>query len=221
VEDGFLPPEPPGPAPELGGKAAPRPPEPAQAPPPAQAQAPQSAYPPPGPGYAPPGAQGQPPPPPGQPPPPGSWYPPAGQGWQQPGPQPWAYPRPSAPDNPQAIAGFVLSLVSLGLLVVSVGLSSIASVGCAIAGMVFGRKGVRRVDAGETPKHRGLGQAGFWIGLGSLILSLIATAAWIAVLVAAISDEEFRDDLEREFDGSQTLSTAVLAAFRVALHLLA
>ena len=218
MEGGFLPPEPPGPAPELGGRPAPRSPEPAQPPPPAQAppsaQAQHPAYPQPGPGYAPSGAQGQ-------PPPPGGWYPPAGQGWQQPGPQPWAYPRPSAPDNPQAIAGFVLSLVSLGLLVVSVGLSSIASVGCAIAGMVLGRKGVRRVDAGETPKHRGLGQAGFWVGLGSLILSLLATAAWIAVLVAAISDEEFRDDLERELDGSQTLSTAVLAAFRVALHLLA
>jgi hypothetical protein len=187
---GFLPPEPAGPEPELGGRSAPRPPAPVY-------QAPQA-----------------------QPPPPGSSYPPAAPGWQ-PAPQPWAYPQPPAPENNQAIAGFVLSLVSLGLLVVSLGLSSVISLGCAIAGMVFGRKGVNRVDAGETPKHRGLGQAGFWIGLAGLILSLIATAAWVAVLVAALTDDEFRNDLEREFDGSQSISAAVVAALRSALHLLA
>jgi hypothetical protein len=189
---GFLPPEPAGPEPELGGRPAPQPQAPVYQPP-----------------------EPQPPP---QPPPPG--YPPPAPGWQ-PATQPWAYPQQPAPENNQAIAGFVLSLVSVGLLVVTLGLSSIISLGCAIAGMILGRKGVNRVDAGETPRHRGLGQAGFWIGLTGLILSLIATAAWVAVLIAALTDDEFRNDLEREFDESQSLSAAVLAAARAALHLLA
>jgi hypothetical protein len=190
VESGFLPPQAPGPEPELGGKPAPKAPEPVFA------------------------HQG------GQVPPPRAGAPPGAPTWQ-PAPQPWAHPQQRAPDNNQAIAGFVLSLVSLGLLVVTLGLSSIISLGCAIAGMILGRKGVNRVDAGETPKHRGLGQAGFWTGLAGLILSLIATAAWVAVLVAALTDDEFRNDLEREFDESQSLSVAALATARVALHLLA
>ena len=199
---GFLPPEPAGPEPELGGRPAPPPPQaapPPQAPPPpAHGQYGQQAYPPP-PGY-------------GQPPPPGVWYPSQPQGW--------AYPQQTVPDNGQAVAGFILSLVAGGLLLISAGLSSIVSVGCAVAGMVLSRKGVRRVDAGETPKNRSLGQAGFWIGLVSLIFSVIATAAWVAVFIAALSDEDFRDDLEREFDDSQSLSVLAAAALRTALHLL-
>ncbi len=111
--------------------------------------------------------------------------------------------------------------MAIGLLLFSAGLSSIISVGCAIAGLVLGRKGVRKVDEGKTPQHRSLGQAGFWIGLVGLILSLIATAFWIAVLIAALSDEDFRDDLEDEFDESESLSVVAAAALRVALHLMA
>jgi hypothetical protein len=196
VEGRFLPPEPPGPEPELGGRPAA----------PSQPQGGTQAGPPPGQWHQ----QQQPAPP------AGGWYPPPGQGWQQ--PPAWGYPQPAAPENNPAVAGFVLSLVSLGLLVVSVGISTVISVGCAIAGMVLGRKGVRRVDAGETPRHRGLGQAGFWIGVASLVLSLLATAAWIAVLIAAISDDEFRDDLEREFDDSESI-TAVVTVLRLAVLL--
>ncbi|MGH2824070.1 MAG: hypothetical protein ACRDLY_13810, partial [Thermoleophilaceae bacterium] len=58
--------------------------------------------------------------------------PPAYGDWQQPKPQ---------PDNGPAVAGFVLSLVSGGLLVISIGLSSIVSVACAILGLVYSRRG--------------------------------------------------------------------------------
>jgi hypothetical protein len=184
----FLPPEPPGPEPELGGK----PPPPPAPPPPAYAQ--------PQPGYQP------------------AWQ---QQQQQQQPPQTWTYPQQRVPDNNQAVTGFILSLVGGGLLLVSAGLSSIVSVGLSIAGMILGRQGVKRVDAGETPKHRSLGQAGFWIGLVSLILSVIATAIWVAVLIAAISDDELRRDLEREFDDSQSLSVITAAAVRLTLHLLA
>jgi hypothetical protein len=180
-EQGFLPPEPAGPEPELGGR-------PPQAPPPQAPQAPQQPQPP-------PQTYGYPPPPPGYgyPPPP----PPPGYGYQQyaypPQPQ-WAYPQQSVPDNGQAVAGFVLSLVALGLLVISAGLSTIVSLGCAIAGIVCSRNGKKKVEAGETPKHRGLAQAGFIIGWVSVALSVLATIGWILVIALAATDNSSNDD---------------------------
>lgn len=172
-ETGFLPPEPAGPEPELGGPPAPAP----------------------GPQQAPPG-YGYPPPPPGQP------YPPA-----------WGYPQPPVPDNGPAVVGFVFSLVSAGLLVISGGFSSIVSIACAIVGIVYSRKGKQKVDAGETPKHRGLAQAGFIIGWVSLFLAVLATIAWTLVIVLAITDDNFN------WDDSQTIRVTAVAV-RAGAHLL-
>ena len=204
----FLPPEPAGPEPELGDRPAPPPPP--QYAPPAGAAGPQA----PPVGAPPPPGQAQ------QPPPPGGWQPPQGQaGWQQPQPPPgtwqqqgpWGY-APPAPDNGSAVAGFVLSLVSVGLLFISAGLSSLISVGCSIAGIVYGRKGVKRVDAGETPKNRGIAQAGFWIGWAGLGLAVLATIFWIVIVVLIATDEEFRRDFENEFDNSDSIRAAALTA---------
>jgi hypothetical protein len=189
-DTGFLPPEPAGPEPELGDRPAQPPP---QAPPPAYGCAappppPGYGYPPPPPAPAPaPGQHYQPPPGYGQPP---AYGPPPGYAY----PPPWGYPQQQVPDNGQAIAGFVLSIVSLGLLIVSAGLSTIISIGCAIGGIICSRNGKRKVDAGETPKHRGLAQAGFiigWVGLG---LSLLATIAWIVVIVVAATTDDPNND---------------------------
>jgi hypothetical protein len=191
-DPGFLPPEPAGPEPELGGPAAQPPPPPPQAPQPPPPQ-PVYGYPPPPPGQAyPPPGQAYPPPPPGQayPPPPGYAHPPPGYAH----PPPWGYAQPPVPDNGQAIAGFVFSLVALGLLVISAGLSTIFSIGCAIVGIVCSRTGKRKVDAGETPKHRGLAQAGFIIGWVSLALSVLATIAWIIVIVIAATEDSSGND---------------------------
>jgi hypothetical protein len=199
---GFLPPEPPGPEPELGGKPAA---------PPSLAAQPQPPYAPP----APPGGQ----PPPYQAPPPGQGYaPPPGYVPPSGYPPPYGYPQPPVPDNGPAVAGFVLGLVSGGLLLISAGLSSLISVGCAIAGMIYSRKGKQKVAAGETPKNAGLARAGWIIGIVALVLSLLATAGWILVLVLAVTDDQFRDDLERELDDSQSIRAALsigAAALRV------
>ena len=202
-ETRFLPPEPAGPEPDLSARP-PQPPPPTpqaqQSPPALQPQqtppAPQPqqtyGYPPPPPGAAPvqqagagpPPGYGYQPPPPGYPPQPGYAYPPQ-----------WGYPpQPRVADNGQAVAGFVLSLVAIGLLVISFGLSSIVSLGCAIGGVVCSRNGKRKVDAGETPKHRGLAQAGFiigWVGVG---LAILATAGWIVAIAAGAFDSNSSSD---------------------------
>jgi hypothetical protein len=224
-DQGFLPPEPAGPEPELGN----RPPQPPQAPPqaqpppmqpPPQQQLPQQppqqpgqtyGYPPP-PGYAPP------PPPPGYgyppPPPPGQAYPPPPPAGYAYPPQPqWGYPQQSVPDNGPAVAGFVFSLVSGGLLIISGGFSTIISIACAIVGIVYSRKGKRKVDAGETPKQRGLAQAGFIIGWVSLALSILATIAWSLVLAFAIADDDF--DWGTEPDTVRVTAAALIAGARI------
>jgi hypothetical protein len=163
VEEGsrqFLPPQPAGPEPELGGRPAPPPP----------------THPSPAPAY----------------------------GWQQ--------PPPPQPDNGPAVAGFVLSIVSISLLVLSAGLSSLISLGCAIFGIVYSRKGKRKVESGETTKNAGLAQAGFIVGIVSVCLSAVASAFWVAVVIAAVNDEEFRDDIEREFDNSESIRAGLQAA---------
>jgi hypothetical protein len=223
-DQGFLPPEPAGPEPELGGRPPqPPPPQGQQYPPPPQQQpqaSPQTyGYPPPPPGYGPPPAgYGAPsPPPPGYgyppPPPPGQAYPPP-PGFAYP-PQPqWGYPQQQAvPDNGPAVAGFVFSLVSGGLLIISGGFSTIISIACAIVGIVYSRKGKKKVDAGETPKHRGLAQAGVIIGWISLVLSVLATVAWTLVLAFAIADDDF--DWGTEPDTVRVTAAALLAGARI------
>jgi len=142
-----------------------------------------------------------------------SWQPPAQaggqpQGWQQ-APQQWGYqqPQPHVPDNGQAVAGFTLSVVSGTLILISGGLSSLVSVICAGLGIFYSRRGRSRVDRGETPKNRGLAQAGFIVGIVSLVLAILATAVWTAVLVAYITDEDFRRDFEpdNQFNGTEAM----------------
>jgi hypothetical protein len=206
LSGGFMPPEPAGPEPELGRGPAPPAGRPDHAPPPGQAHPPPS--PPPGPGYSPP------PPPPGQaqspPPPPGGWYQQPPPGWTA---QPWGYPpAPAEPDNGPAVAGFVLALVAGCLVLFSGGLSSILSIGLAVAGIVYARRGKLKIEAGETTKHRGLAQSGFVIAIVSLVLALLATLFWILILVLALTDDQIRRDIERELDQSQSISAVARLA---------
>jgi len=208
---GFLPPEPPGPEPELGGGRGERGrPDAAQPP---VALPPPVAPPPRATGWQQAGQQH------GAPPGYGWQQPPAG--WQSP---PWGYP-PAArePDNGPAVAGFVLSLVAGGLLIFSLGLSSIISLACAVAGLIYSRKGKQKIDAGETTKSRSLAQAGYVISIVSLVLAALATAFWVLVFVLAVVDEDFQRDLENELDGAETISSSVraaAAALRAGLYLL-
>jgi hypothetical protein len=204
-EGKFLPPLPAGPEPELGGRPAGAQPQPT-----GSSQAPPGVAP----GWHQPGA-------PGWQGPTQHWQPPSG--WTPPA-SPWTYPpRAAEPDNGAAVAGFVLSLVAGGLLLVSFGLSAIVSIACAAFGIVYSRKGRMKVDAGETPKHRGLAQAGFITGIIVLVLSVLATAFWLLILILYLTDDQFHDDLQRELDNPNTISATLLlgsAAIRLGARLL-
>jgi len=184
----YLPPEPGGPEPDLGAPA-PAPPPPPPPPPPAPQQ--QPYY------------QQQPP------------YPQQPPGWGQPPPhQPWAWQpqAPRVPDNGVAVAGFVLSMSAIGLLLISAGLSSIVSIVCAGLGIYYSHKGKQRVARGETPKNAGLAQAGFISGIIVLVLSLLATAFWVLIIVLYATDDEFRRDFENDIE-SATMVIQYLGTF--------
>jgi hypothetical protein len=219
----FLPPEPAGPEPELG-----RPDRPADEPPTGQDwQQPQHAQ-----GWQPPPQQDwqqqapPPPPPPGygyQPPPPG-YPPPPPPGWQPPPPAPgygYAYypPAPPQPENGSAVAGFVVSIVAGALLLLSGGLAAPVSLIAAPFGIYYSRKGKRAVDEGKTPKHRGLAQAGFIVGIVTVVLSVVAIAFWTFAFIEAA-----KDDSGGGLDGGggfdSTRVRAALAAARFAALLL-
>jgi hypothetical protein len=124
-----------------------------------------------------------------------------------PAPEATAYaPQAVEPDNGPAVTGFVLSLVAGGLLIVSGGISTILSLGLSIAGIVQSNRGKRKVRSGETTRNSGLAQAGFIIGIVSLVLSSLATIAWIFIAILLATDDEFRDDFEDEFENSNTVT---------------
>ena len=78
---------------------------------------------------------------------------------------------------------------------------------------MYSRKGKKKVDAGETPKHRGLAQAGFIIGWVSLALSILATIAWSLVLAFAIADDDF--DWDTEPNTVRVTAAALIAGARI------
>jgi hypothetical protein len=221
----FLPPEPSGPEPDLGG--SPQPSAPGPQPPPSTQQ-----------GAPPPQQQSQqPPPPPPQQPPPGQypqqtgqygWQPPPGPppGWQQPPPPGWGAPawghpaQPPEPGNGAAVGGFVTSVAAASLMLMSFGFLAFVSVIAAPFGIVYSRKGKRAVDEGRTRKHRGLAQAGFVIGIVTLVIAAIVSVLLIIFIIALATDEEFRRDFENDggFD-STTVSASVLAGRTVAAAL--
>lgn len=210
---GFLPPQPTGPEPDLRAPGSP------------QQQAPDHR------GFLPPqraAAHGYAAPPkPSQPP---AWHAgsaPAGTGAQG-QPTGWSHaPAAKVPDNGDALAGLILSISALTLVLLSVGVSSIISVLCAALGIYYSRKGRARVERGETPKHRGVAQAGFVTGMVALALSTLATILWAAVAILFATNEDFRQNLEDELDGDERppggFETAIplgLAALRAVALLL-
>jgi hypothetical protein len=189
IEGGWLPPEPPGPAPDLDG-------DPPDWPRPAQGSAGQAT------------AHGQPYP---QPPQYG-WPPPGYHPYQGSSPAPVWVPSATGPGNGQAIAAFVLGLSGFALLLMSAGFLFFVALPCAILAMIFGRQGKRRVDAGETAQHRGFAQAGWVIGIVTLILSLLAAAGWITLIAIA---PDFLEDLEEDPEGIEPVDTLALLTARL------
>jgi hypothetical protein len=169
LSGGWLPPEPPGPAPELGEPAPPPVEEPVTSG-----------------GWAPPqGAAPGPPRQPGaaqEPVPPAAASTPATASWQEPG----------QPSNNNAVSGFVLSLSSIAVLLLSGGVAWPLTLGCAIVAIVYARRGKEAIKAGHVARHDQLAQAGFVIAIVAAVLSVLAIAGCAAI----VADHDFRDNFK-------------------------
>ena len=201
---GWLPPEPPGPPP-------PMPPPPPQFQPPPRPEPPPAPQPP---GAEPPPAGAPEPPPP--PPPPQAAYPPPG--YAQP-PGGWQPLPPAQPPNGEAVTGFVCAIVGISLLFFSAGLSTIISLILGIVAIPYSRRGKKKVADGVTLKHKDLANAGFIVGVITIVLSIIATVAW--ALIFALADwEEIEEDSNDSDDPFSSLAPAVLRVAAGAFRLL-
>jgi hypothetical protein len=171
------------------------PPQPPGGEPPPAGEAPLQAPPPeypqqPAPGYAPPGS--------------------APPGWQ---------PPPQQPPNNDAVAGFTCGIIGASLLFFTGGLSTIVSLALGIVAIPYSRKGKRNVEEGRTPKHTSLASAGFVIGIVTVVLSILATAAWILIFTL-VDWEEIDDSNDDPFDDEYRFEVLV-RTFAAAVRLLA
>ena len=140
------------------------------------------------------------------PPIPGGWLPP-----QPPsGPRPQEPPQtsPQAPErqvpvfvrasaetgtNGLAIAALVCAISSLGLLLLSLGLSFAFWLPLAIGGWVCALRAPRDVRPGQR-------KAGLVLAIAAVALSVIAAVVWIVLIAAGFSVEELQQNLEQELE---------------------
>jgi hypothetical protein len=198
----WLPPAPPGeaPPPPDGPPLPPRPQPPAYQPQAPPQQPP--GYPPPPPGY------GQPPP--GYPPPP--QYPPTGF------PPPAYHPvyTPQPPNN-DAVVGFTCAVVGAVLLFFSGGVLAIFTVILGIVAIPYSRKGKRAIAEGKTQKHKDLANAGYVLGIITVVLSVLAMIGWL--LLVLLVDWAEIDDTEDDPFGEDFRYQVVLRGLAAAARL--
>ena len=95
-------------------------------------------------------------------------------------------PHPQQESNLPALAAVFLGPLSIFLILFSSAAAFFVSLPCAIAAIVLGSIGMRKVDRGETESFRGLAHLGRITGIIGAILSTLALIAF--VLVAALLD---------------------------------
>jgi FHA domain len=95
-------------------------------------------------------------------------------------------PHPQQESNLPALAAVFLGPLSILLVLFSSGAAFLVSLPCAIAAIVLGSVGMRKVDRGETESFRGLAHLGRITGIIGVVLSTLALIAF--VLVAALLD---------------------------------
>jgi hypothetical protein len=132
--------------------------------------------------------------------------PPASSGWQPPS----AEPRPPAPEprtwepmlvpsaRPEgqglAIGAIVLGVLSVGLLLMSLGTSFLFSMPMSGAAWAFGAR------ARQRSREAGPAQAAVVIGMVGVGLAAAAAVIWIVLFSAGFSLEDLRDWLERKLE---------------------
>jgi hypothetical protein len=130
---------------------------------------------------------------------PGGWLPPQppqrSEPPRTPEPQAPVFVRPASEQgtNGLAIAALVCAILSLGLLVLSLGLSFIFSLPLGAAAWVCAAKAPRDVQPGQR-------KVGLWLAIAAVALSVVAAVVWIVLIAAGFSVEDLQQNLENELE---------------------
>jgi hypothetical protein len=125
---------------------------------------------------------------------PGGWLPPQPPGDRPPPRQP--APVPASGDrgtNGLAIAAVACAIGSLGLLVLSLGLSFAVSLPLALIAWACAVRARRDLQPGH-------GKAGLVLAIVAVALSVVAAVVWVALMASGVSVEDLQEDLERELE---------------------
>ena len=106
----------------------------------------------------------------------------------------------SGPANGLAIAALVLSISSLALLVLSIGVSFTISLPLSAAAWVCAIKAKRALRDGRAHGGEGQAKAGLWLAMAGVALSVAAMIVWIALIASGFSIDELRENLEQELE---------------------
>ena len=127
---------------------------------------------------------------------PGGWLPPQPPGdAPAPGPPAPVFVRPAGEQgtNGLAVAALVCAISSLGLLLLSLGLSFAFSLPLAGAGWVCAARARRDVQPGRR-------KAALVLAIVAVALSALAAVVWVALIAAGFSVEDLQDNLQRELE---------------------
>ncbi|MBI2690814.1 MAG: DUF4190 domain-containing protein [Solirubrobacterales bacterium] len=111
------------------------------------------------------------------------------------------YPVPAVPlkkPNGNATASLIISGGSLAALIFTIGFFAPLTLITSIVGTVLGHKAKSATDRDPEVGQRDEAIAGFWMGIGGIILSVLAIAFWVVVIlvmVAADPNSSFDSDL--------------------------
>ena len=116
------------------------------------------------------------------------------------------------PRNGQALASVGVGAAGLALLVLSVGISFLVSLPCAIIALVLGRQGRRRAREGIGGERAA--RWGVILGVVGCVLCVLAAIGWILVIVL---DLNVGTDFGRGGPSAPTELSAIASALRAPL----
>jgi pSer/pThr/pTyr-binding forkhead associated (FHA) protein len=104
-------------------------------------------------------------------------------------------PKPDEEGNVPALAAVFLGPLSIFLILFSTGAAFFVSLPCAVAAIVLGNIGTRKVDSGDSDSHRALAKLGRVTGIIGAVLSVVALIAFLVVSVALDATEDSLDGI--------------------------
>jgi hypothetical protein len=124
---------------------------------------------------------------------PGGWLPPQAPS-RGPDPPPAVTPRESREGtNGLGVAATVSAVISLGLLVLTVGASCFLSLPIAVTGWVLASKADPTVNPGQL-------KTGQVLAIIAVALSVVATVVWVVLMLTGYFPDDLQRDLERELE---------------------